>query len=125
MAPIQDLNDNTLSPQADKQYVADMKKELFITKLLLGLIVVVCTLSFGYTIYATVKPKYEEKWKPKLRDCKEKYTDWKEKITWHAKEPKAPAPAHVARHVSEAPDVNQIVSDLTPGYTKMSTAGIV
>jgi hypothetical protein len=40
--------------------------------------------------YCQLKPKYEEKWKrklkPKLRDCKEKYEGWK-KMAWHAKEP--------------------------------------
>ncbi|OQE29187.1 hypothetical protein PENFLA_c004G02438 [Penicillium flavigenum] len=115
MAPISGLaNDNTLSLRADKQYVVDMERELFLAKMLLGFI--------GYT------PKYEGKWKPKfkpkLRDCKEKYEGWKKKMAWHAKEPKAPEPAHAARHISQAPDVNRITRDLTPEYMKMSTAAI-
>jgi hypothetical protein len=36
----------------------------------------------------------------------------------------APEPAHVARHISQAPDVKQITRDLSPEYMKMSTAAI-
>lgn len=41
-----------------------------------------------------MKPKYKEEWKPKLkpklRDCKEKYEGWKEKMKiWHG--PKEPS----------------------------------
>ncbi|KGO69409.1 hypothetical protein PITC_064940 [Penicillium italicum] len=122
------VNVNTLSPR-DKKYEVNLEKEIFLAKLLLGLIVAAFAIFLGYTIYLKMKPKYEEEWKPKLkpklRDCKEKYEGWKEKMkTWHGpKEPKAPAPAHVAgSRASEAPDVNQITCDLTPDYLKMSTA---
>ncbi|KGO42870.1 hypothetical protein PEX1_096460 [Penicillium expansum] len=130
MAPLPSLvNNNTLSP---RKYEVDMEKEMFISTLILGFIAASCAIFLGITLYLKLKPKYEEEWKPKLkpklRDCKEKYEDWKEKIgTWHGpKGLKAPAPAHVARsRASEAPDVNQITCDLTPDYLKMSTAIIV
>ncbi|KAJ5034626.1 hypothetical protein EN45_095490 [Penicillium chrysogenum] len=129
MAPISGLvNDNMLSPRADKQYVVDMEKELSITKMLLGFMGAAWLLLLGCTLYTSLRPKYEERWKPKLkpklRDCKEKYEGWKKKMAWHAKEPKAPEPAHVARHISQAPDVKQITRDLSPEYMKMSTAAI-
>ncbi|KAK4870920.1 hypothetical protein LT330_000157 [Penicillium expansum] len=130
MAPLPSLvNNNTLSP---RKYEVDMEKEMFISTLILGFIAASCAIFLGITLYLKLKPKYEEEWKPKLkpklRDCKEKYEDWKEKMgTWHGpKGLKAPAPAHVARsRASEAPDVNQITCDLTPDYLKMSTAIIV
>ncbi|KAJ6188238.1 hypothetical protein N7519_003146 [Penicillium mononematosum] len=122
MASISGLaNDNTLSPRAEKKYVVDMERELFLAKMLLGFIGVACVVLLGCTLYFTLKPKYEEKWrpklKPKLRDCKEKYEGWKKKmrrqsqLMWLA-------------IFSQAPDVNRITRDLTPEYMKMSTAAI-
>ncbi|CAI7656769.1 unnamed protein product [Penicillium glandicola] len=132
MAPVPGLfNTDTLSPRADKKYEVDMERELFLSKFLLGIIVVIIGVFFGCTIYLKLKPKYDGKWKPKLepklRDCKEKYWDWKTKMgTCHGpKEPKVPAPAHVAGRAFEAPVVNQITTDLTPEYLRMSTAVIV
>ncbi|CAI7650819.1 unnamed protein product [Penicillium crustosum] len=132
MAPLPSLvNVNTLSPRVNK-YEVDYQKEIALAKLLFGLIIAAFTIFLGFTIYQKMKSKYKEEWKPKLkpklRDCKEKYEGWKEKMkTWHGpKEPKAPKPAHVAdRPASKAPEVNQITSDLTPDYLKMSTAVIV
>ncbi|KAJ6138969.1 hypothetical protein N7471_005455 [Penicillium samsonianum] len=125
MAPIPALvNNNTLSPRAVKQYEVNMEKELFLTKLIFGIIVAALAVFLGYV---QLKPKYEKEWKPKLkpklRDCKEKYEGWKEKMAaW----PTAPAPALVAdRHASEAPEVDRITCDLTPEYLKKSTAVIV
>jgi hypothetical protein len=51
MAPISGLvNDNTLSPRADKQYVANMEKELFLAKMLLGFIGGAWVVFLGYTL---------------------------------------------------------------------------
>lgn len=48
----------------------------------------------SFISYQKMKPKYKEEWKPKLkpklRDCKEKYEGWKEKMKiWHG--PKEPS----------------------------------
>ncbi|KAJ5796040.1 uncharacterized protein N7518_004580 [Penicillium psychrosexuale] len=128
MAPISGLvNDNMLSPRAEK-YEVDTGKEVVLTKLLLGLIVVAFGVFMGCTIWVKLKPRYEAEWKPKLKpklqDCREKYEGWKEKMgAWHGpNEPKAPAPAHVARHISQTPDIDRITCDLTPKYLRKSTA---
>ncbi|KAJ5399588.1 hypothetical protein N7465_010077 [Penicillium sp. CMV-2018d] len=139
MAPLPSLaNVNTLSPRADKKYdvekkyEVDQEKEIAVAYLLFAFIIAAFAIFLGVTIYQKMKPKYKEEWKPKLkpklRDCKEKYEDWKEKMKiWHGpKEPKAPKPAHVVdRPVSKAPEVDQITCDLTPDYLKMSTAAMV
>ncbi|KAJ9486965.1 hypothetical protein VN97_g6369 [Penicillium thymicola] len=125
MAPLPSLvNVNKLSPR-DKKYEVDQEKETVLVDLLFALIIAAIVIFLGCIIYQKMKPKYKEEWKPKLkpklRDCKEKMK------TWHdPKEPKAPKPAHVVdRPVSQAPEVNQITSDLNPDYLKMSTAAVV
>ena len=51
MAPIPGLvNDNTLAPRADKKHEVDMGKEVVLTKLLLGLIVVAFGVFLGCTL---------------------------------------------------------------------------
>ncbi|KAJ5960936.1 uncharacterized protein N7479_008086 [Penicillium vulpinum] len=133
MAPILGFVDvSTLSPRAVKQYEANMEKENSIATLLLVIIVIIGAIALGGTFYCLIKPKCEEKWKPKLkpklRDYKKKCEGWKKMVgDWHIpKELRAPEPAHVAaRPVPEAPEVKQITRDLTPEYMKMSTAGIL
>ncbi|KAJ5209515.1 hypothetical protein N7449_003894 [Penicillium cf. viridicatum] len=133
MAPLLTLvNVNTLSPRADKKYEVNQGKEILLAKLLFGLIIAAFAIFLGCTIYQKMKPKYREEWKPKLkpklRDYKEKYEGWKEKmkICHGPKEPKVPKPAHVADHpVSNASEVDRITCDLTPDYLKMSTAALV
>ncbi|KAJ5164075.1 uncharacterized protein N7500_005905 [Penicillium coprophilum] len=132
MAPIPGLaNDNILSSRAENKHEADMEKENFLMEFLFGILITVIVVYLGYRAYIHLKPRYKEEWKPKLEpkleDCREKYEGWKKKMgAWHGpKEPKAPEPAHVARHVSQAPEVKPIVRDLTPEYMRMSTAGMV
>ncbi|KAJ5384001.1 hypothetical protein N7517_001912 [Penicillium concentricum] len=131
MAPIPGFaNDNTLSPRANSNHEVDMERELFLMKLLFGMIIAAIVVFLGYLSYLQLKPPYKELWKPKLKpkleDCREKYEGWKKKMAWNGpKEPKAPEPAHVARHVSQAPEVKPIVRDLTPEYMRMSTAAMV
>lgn len=51
MAPIPALvNNNTLSPRAVKQYEVNMEKELFLTKLIFGIIVAALAVFLGCTL---------------------------------------------------------------------------
>ncbi|KAJ5513621.1 hypothetical protein N7463_003173 [Penicillium fimorum] len=100
MAPIPGLANNImLSPRANNNHEADMEREIFIVKLLFGMLIAAFVVFVVCLFYIKWKPKYEEKWKAKLKhklgDCREKCEGWKKKTgAWHGpKEPKALTPA--------------------------------
>ncbi|KAJ5467604.1 hypothetical protein N7475_005356 [Penicillium sp. IBT 31633x] len=109
MAPILGHN-NTLFSRGAKKYETNMERELVLTKLILGSIVVVFGILLGYTVWLQLKPKYKEEWRPKLksklRDYKEKYGEYKKKFG--------------ARNSHK--ESSKLTTDLTPEYMKRSTA---
>ncbi|KAJ5189155.1 hypothetical protein N7491_005479 [Penicillium cf. griseofulvum] len=123
MAPIPGLANNTLSPRTDNNEV-NIEKEYFVMELVFGMIIGVFVVFLGCKLYFNLKSKHEENWKSNFQDYK-KYEGWKKTMgAWHGKEPKKPEPAHVASHVSEAPEAKPVTRDLTPEYMG-STVAIV
>ncbi|KXG48382.1 uncharacterized protein PGRI_022520 [Penicillium griseofulvum] len=125
MAPIPSLANNTLSPRTDNKYEVNMEQEYSLMELVFGIIIGVFVVCLGCSIYLGLKSKYEMKWKSTFKDCT-KYEGCKKIMgAWHGKEPKKPEAAHVASHVSEAPEARPVIRDLTPEYMRSSTVTIV